>query len=137
MRHEHEAAAWYAKLSPADRVSLDPPLRDEVVIARFADVRERRKPRSPSARSEEFSNVDYYEYLVNHEISLEDGRRFHVCSAHPRARAALACGEIPANFECPFAKDGCPMRALLACAPGSAVVLSLESLESNAGGASS
>ena len=73
-----------------------------------------------------FPNIDFYEYLVNHEIYLHelDGV-FHICSAHEQARAVLRAGFIPASFSCPFAKIDCPMRSLLGVAPGCSVALSL------------
>lgn len=62
--------------------------------------------------------VDLYEYLVNHEISLAEERQYHVCTAHEAARAALRAGVIPATFTCPLERAECPMRRLLALAPG-------------------
>jgi hypothetical protein len=73
-----------------------------------------------------FPNIDFYEYLVNHEIYLNDlVGTFHICSAHEQARAVLRAGFIPASFSCPFAKIDCPMRSLLGVAPGCSIALSL------------
>lgn len=64
---------------------------------------------------------DYFEYLLkNPELLLtqELHRTFHLCRAHPEARAALAAGYIPAGFTCPFDSADCPMRRILAESPG-------------------
>ena len=77
-----------------------------------------------------FPNIDFYEYLVNHEIYLHDlDGVFHICSAHEHARATLRAGFIPASFSCPFAKTECPMRALLERAPGCSIALSLGAVD--------
>ncbi len=73
-----------------------------------------------------FPNIDFYEYLVNHEIYLHElDRVFHICSAHEQARMVLRAGFLPASFSCPFAKVECPMRSLLGAAPGCSIALSL------------
>jgi hypothetical protein len=77
-----------------------------------------------------FPNIDFYEYLVNHEIYLVDiDHVFHICSAHEHARATLRAGLIPASFSCPFAKSECPMRSLLGLAPGCSIALSLGAVD--------
>jgi hypothetical protein len=91
---------------------------------------EGRAPRGVTARFVEDSGtddegLDFYEYLVNHDIVLDDGRRFHICSAHPQARQVLASGLLPAGFRCPIGRDECPMRAILAVSPGRHVRLAL------------
>jgi hypothetical protein len=68
---------------------------------------------------------DFYEYLVAHELSLDDGRRFHICRAHDRARRALSEGRLRADFACPLDRDDCPMRKLLDQRVGSDLLLSL------------
>jgi hypothetical protein len=50
---------------------------------------------------------------------------FHICRAHPKAREAVRAGFVPADFSCPLANEGCPMRRLLAVEPGCSVVLSV------------
>ena len=74
-----------------------------------------------------FPSLDFYEYLINHEVYLHelDGTRHHICSAHERARETLRAGLIPATFSCPLAKEGCPMRKLLDVAQGRSIALSL------------
>jgi hypothetical protein len=61
---------------------------------------------------------DFYEYLINHEIFLEDATPLHICSAHREARRVLSRGHVPHDFQCPRADLACPMRALLATSPG-------------------
>lgn len=45
-------------------------------------------------------------------------RSFHLCRSHAAARAVIAAGRVPHDFACPLADASCPMRALLAEAPG-------------------
>lgn len=66
---------------------------------------------------------DFYEHLVNHELVLDGGPRFHICTAHPHARATVASGRIPPDFACPNASVGCPLRAIADRAGGQLVRL--------------
>ncbi len=68
---------------------------------------------------------DRYEYLVNHELFTKPVRTFHVCTAHPVARAVQIKGILPSDFICPLsqAEAQCPMRQILAQAPGQAFIL--------------
>jgi len=70
-------------------------------------------------------NVDFYEYLVNNpELAIHvNNITYHICRSHPAARAALAKGLIPASFDCPLANADCPMKKLLAVAPGRSLSL--------------
>jgi len=113
-------AAWWQTLSAKERLSLRPrsASRRLVVVGRFVE------PGDDDPAPDEPS--DYYEYLVNHEIYLDDGRRFFICSAHPAARGAVARGRVAANFVCPRGDVACPMRQLLAHAPGKDLRLCLE-----------
>src|SRR5690242_12571379 len=99
-----ELEEWWRHLAPVDRRELArsarrPPAR---VVARFVEPDD-----APEVTE------DFYEYLVNHEIYLDDGPKYHICSAHPEARAVLAAGRIPEGFRCPRDEKVCPMRALL------------------------
>jgi hypothetical protein len=112
---------WWQELAPAERWALRPnagrpPAR---VVVRFVVAGEAELEEGDASTS------DFYEYLVNHEVILDDGRCYHICSAHPEARAALAAGRIPAEFRCPFARPTCPMRSLLDEAPGCDVRFSI------------
>ena len=110
---------WWRGLTPAEHRALrrDPGRPPAGVVGRFV---------VPDSRGEDAGEpIDFYEYLVNHEIFLEDGRPYHICSAHPEARAAIAAGRIPAAFRCPRADVDCPMRALLSTTPGCDLRLSL------------
>ncbi|MGE0548794.1 MAG: hypothetical protein AB7O24_23960 [Kofleriaceae bacterium] len=67
------------------------------------------------------------EYISNHEevqFFLADGS-FHICRAHPAARAVICSGLLPARFECPIADQACPMRTIIAAAGGRSVTLSV------------
>jgi hypothetical protein len=117
-----EITRWWGALPPTVRRSVrrDGGRPPAGVVARFVEAGE---------GSEDDANgegvVDFYEYLVNHEIAIDDGPRYHICSAHPEARAVVAAGHIPATFRCPRGEAACPMRALLNHAPGCDVRLSL------------
>ncbi len=111
-----EVDEWWRGLAPFDRRELRrdagrPPAR---IVARFVD------PDEGLTTSD-----DFYEYLVNHEIYIDDGPKVHICSAHPEARAVVATGRIPTGFRCPRGEEVCPMRALLDQNPGHDVQLSL------------
>jgi hypothetical protein len=102
---------WWKALPTAERRALGrdagrPPAR---LVGRFVE---------PGARSEGDDEDGLYDYLVNHEITLDDGRTYHICTAHPESRAAQIAGRVPAAFRCPRAEADCPMRALLDRAPG-------------------
>jgi hypothetical protein len=115
---EDDVTRWWQGLGPAERRALrrDAGRPPPGVVARFVEAGD--EPDSDGA-------VDFYEYLVNHELVFADERVFHICSAHPEARAVLAAGYLPAGFRCPRADATCPMRAVLDQAPGCSVRLSL------------
>jgi hypothetical protein len=125
---------WWCGLSAAERRELarlcggGSPGEARPVVGRFVRARDGEGAPAP------IPNVDFYEYLVNHELSLDDGRTYHICSAHPEARAAVVSGEIRATFACPLANAACPMRALLAEAPGCDLRLSIAVRAPRAGG---
>jgi hypothetical protein len=70
--------------------------------------------------------IDFYEYLVNHEISLSDTRSYHVCTQHEAAAAVVRAGLIPAAFACPLGRADCPMRRVLAVEPGRSLRLEVD-----------
>lgn len=78
-------------------------------------------PHDDSVRMHEWLE-DWQEYVLGHEdvILIPWGlavmRTFHICQAHPAARAAVDAGRLPANFQCPFGAASCPMRRLQAVA---------------------
>jgi hypothetical protein len=107
---------WWRNLGSDEQRELRrsgrrPPVR---VVARLVEPGEVSEPAD-----------DFYEYLVNHEIYIDDGPKYHICLAHPDARAAVAAGHIPAGFRCPRGEKECPMRTLLDLCPGWDVRLSL------------
>jgi len=110
---------WWRAITPTERRTLRhdagrPPVG---VMARFVEDGE--------ATDADDEPGGFYEYLVNHEIYLEDGRRVHICSAHPLARALIARGRFPADFVCPRSYVACPIRALVAEGSGRDARLSL------------
>jgi hypothetical protein len=110
-----EVMQWWRALSPAEQRGLcDTGRPPRGVMARFVE------PGDEDATT----SLDYYEYLVNHEVSLMDGRTFHICSAHDQARSAFSSGRIPAAFVCPRSDIACPMRRLLDEMPGHDILLS-------------
>ena len=102
---------WWRTLSPAQRRSLCDGGRTprDVVVVRFVEP----------GSSEEEPTADFYEYLANHEITLDDGRTFHICS---HARTVVSSGRLPVGFECPRGVSDCPMRRLLDVVPEHDVV---------------
>jgi hypothetical protein len=82
-------------------------------------------------REEEPSDVGYfwhrefYDFLVNHELRFPEEPKFHVCTRHPLAEAAVRNGVIPAGFRCAVPEADCPMERLLKRVPGSSVRLGL------------
>jgi hypothetical protein len=116
-----EVTQWWRRLAPNERRALRadagrPPPR---VVVRFVEA--------GHADDDPDASTDFYEHLVNHEIVIDDGPRYHICTAHPAARAAVAAGRIPAAFRCPRGRSdsACPMRGLLDRAPGCDVRFSL------------
>jgi hypothetical protein len=104
-----EVVEWWHGLGQVDRRELHrdrgrPPAR---VVVRFIEPGEDLEV-----------GEDFYEYLVNHEVFIDDGPTYHICTAHPEARAVVAAGRIPCTFRCPRREEGCPMRALLDRCPG-------------------
>lgn len=64
-------------------------------------------------------NRDLYEFAVAHDVVFHLNQRvFHICRAHDAARRVAREGRILAGFRCPFARSGCPMRALVDAAGG-------------------
>ena len=116
-----ETERWWHQLAPAERRSLRRPRerRSLQVVGRFVE------PDEGDARDESDALTDFYEYLVNHELVLDNGSSFHICSAHPEARAAVSAGRVPAAFRCPRQLAACPMRQLLGEHPGRDLCLSL------------
>jgi hypothetical protein len=110
---------WWSNLKPVERHSTrrDGGRAPAGVLARFVEGD------APDDAGAETSH--FYEYLVNHEVYLDDGRVFHICSAHPEARARIAARHVPADFRCPRRNAACPMRTLLDLAPGRDLRLSL------------
>src|SRR5262249_39496863 len=100
-RRRDGSSAWYG-------VSIE-------VVGRFTEAPERDEP-----------EIDFYEYLVNHELSLGDVRRFHVCTRHEAAAAAVRRGLVPASFSCPRGLAECPMRRLLDLAPGRSLAFDVQ-----------
>jgi hypothetical protein len=75
-----------------------------------------------------FWHQELYNYLVNHELHFdEDHHRyfFQGCTQHPLAKAAIAAGRIPSNFTCGLDATSCPMKKILAVAPGKTMRLRL------------
>lgn len=108
-------ARWFRGLSRAQRRHLRVVrARDEVIVARYVEP--------GAAPDDEDGDKNLYDYLVNHEIWLQDTHVFHICSAEPEARAVLRQRHLPIDFACPRrANERCPMRQLLALCPGHAV----------------
>ncbi len=116
--HGLEVTRWWQTLSAAERASLSYVRAPRRVFVRFVE---------PGATADDDA-PDFYEHLVNHEVFLDDGTPRHICSAAGHARDAIRAGVVRASFRCPLAAEGCPMRALLAEAPGRDVRFSLRAV---------
>lgn len=112
----NESCAYIRTGEPGDRVRF---LKLAIRVEGRFVYRSEPEPR------DDFRNIDFYEYLVNHELVLDENPPHHICSAHKDARDALSAGFIPASFACPFAKTDCPMREILNRSPGRSIALSL------------
>jgi hypothetical protein len=114
-----EVSTWWRHLTRKDRRSLSRLLDDPPRRLRLRLLGRIHTDADPFPSEAD----DFYEYLVNHEITLDDGRKFHICSAHEEARALVMNGVIPAGFVCPRAIAGCPMRTILDHTAGCSVRL--------------
>jgi hypothetical protein len=141
-------AAWWDALSEADRSELltlwdrrgndcrfsleidggDPPVwhRLPLVDAVFTDEAEPGDDWVPEWTDHLLSNPEVWVWAAHRVVVM---RTFHICTAHPAARAVLRAGFIPAAFACPLASAECPMRKLLKLAPGRSIRLRLVSAE--------
>jgi hypothetical protein len=125
-------AAWWARLDAAARsqvTDLCDPRRDQcffrlvpgdaaqapvVIGGRFV-------PKDDDTAGWDEWHAGLFDYLVcNPELVLVAPpvvRTSHICTRHEAARAVLAAGRIPVDFQCPLSSDGCPIRHLLSVAP--------------------
>lgn len=115
--HEVEVISrWWNGLSTSERRRLRAELEDRpgwpvaVVPLRL------RKEDRPEHDQEHgrFPLVDFYEYLVGHEMIREE-RRFFImgCAAHADARRTIEEGSISTTFVCPLGRSSCPMRTIV------------------------
>jgi hypothetical protein len=114
--HATQVSEWWMRLTTGDRRALRE-LDAAGARPRALQLMGRFVQPGEDVESGELTS-DLYEYIVNHELAFLPERTFHICSAHPEARAAIAARRIPAAFTCPLASTECPMRALLDRAPG-------------------
>lgn len=114
------ARAWWASLGEVERDELTaarspPGARRPAAPGRRAGRRRRLDlvvealPESEAGDEPEFP-LDYYEFLVNHEVGLDNGPRFHICTRHEAGRRAAREGRIPPAFACPLGLPSCPLR---------------------------
>jgi hypothetical protein len=120
-----EVRTWWCALTPSARRTLRQQGKRApvgVLVRHVADPSEQDNRWRTSAL-EHAENL--YEYLVNHEITIPEPRSFHICTAHPQARAALRAGVLSPTFVCPREEEACPMRTLLDLQPGSSLQFSI------------
>src|SRR5437763_1597150 len=81
-----DVARWWSQLEPCVRRELrrDPGRPPAGIVARFVEPGE-------EDDGGEFPQ-DHYEYVIAHGAYFPDFRPFHICSAHPEARDAVAKG---------------------------------------------
>jgi hypothetical protein len=74
---------------------------------------------------DEFWVLELYEYLVNHEIYIQE-LQLHVggvCTSQKAAQKSTQKGFIDANFSCPLGKTDCRMREPLKYGEGKSLKL--------------
>lgn len=82
-----------------------------------------------TAREDELDNAmwsdDFREYVTAHEelVFHVGDRSFHICRAHPAARAVAEAGVIPAGFACPLGRGACPFVGARSARPGASMHL--------------
>lgn len=92
-----------------------------IVTAEFTDDEQPGDDWVPDWIDHLLSNPEEVWVWATHRVIVF--RTFHICTAHPAARAVLRAGFIPHDFACPLAAASCPMRKLLAREPGRSVKL--------------
>lgn len=129
-----EAPEWWKSLDEGDQEQILQLWEDCVSEHPEQRPRVRVKGRPVPPLEDEFDtdtgaywNPAFYNYLVNHEIGInpQRERRFHVCTQHPLAKAAIESGTISHEFTCALDRDTCPMERLLKLHPGRALRLEL------------
>ena len=117
-----DSTSWWQALTPAQRRTMrrDPGRPPPGIMGRFVEAGAHDEHAADGLR-------DHYEYFVAHEVFLVDRPAFHICSIHAAARATVVKRHLAATFRCPLADARCPMRALLAQAPGCDVRFEAES----------
>lgn len=130
---------WWRRLVLADRRALNRSW--EIDAGHDADGRAGwvgldfvpalRRDAEADARDADDAARDFHEYVDNHPelVHHVPVRTFHICRAHPAARDVVRRGHLPADFACPLQHASCPMRALLARAPGCEARLDLRRME--------
>jgi hypothetical protein len=129
---EAEVLAWWSGLADAARsqvADLCDPRRDQCLFGAVPGEAAARLPaviggcfvpRDDAAGWAEW-HAELFDYLLcNPELVMIAPpvvRRFHICTRHEAARAALKSGRIPADFRCPLDSGDCPMRRLLSISP--------------------
>lgn len=115
---------WWGKLSQDQQQELAP-LYDEQFVDQDQMISIYLCGRYVEQDAEEaidsrFWINQFYEYLVNHEIVIEDCK-MHIggtCSANHAAESALRNARIKQSFRCPEQKASCLMRKLLSYKSG-------------------
>jgi hypothetical protein len=121
-----QVIAWWASLAPEVRSQVtalcDPRqdaffglVPDEAATGVPVVIGGRFVPRDGTAGWAEWHAELFDHLLSNPELVIfapPAVRTFHICTRHEAARAVLAAGRIPADFQCPLGINDCPMRRL-------------------------
>ncbi|TCI85078.1 hypothetical protein [Tenacibaculum sp. M341] len=107
---------WWNKLSRENQTELEvlyneeSEIQNQMVELEFCgEYVEREITESEDA----FWIHQFYEYLVNHELIVDESPRYYVCSANNEAEQAIRKGVIRKDFVCPESNKNCLMRKII------------------------
>ncbi|WP_299551602.1 hypothetical protein [Seonamhaeicola sp.] len=107
---------WWNKLSKENQIELESVYKDEpenqnqfVAIHLCGKFVEQEKTNNHDV----FWVNHFYEYIVNHEIIIDQKPKLYVCSAYKEAENAIRTGIIKKEFLCPELNKNCQMRKIL------------------------
>ena len=108
---------WWNKLSEENQIELASIYNQEeeedqeqlVAIHLCGKFVEQEKPN----RQDAFWVNHFYEYIVNHELIIDDIPKLGICSANKEAENAIRNGMIKKGFSCPEHNKNCLMKNIL------------------------
>lgn len=107
---------WWNKLSEENQIELASIYNQEeedqeqlVAIHLCGKFVEQEEPNNQDA----FWVNHFYEYIVNHELIIDDKPKLMICSANMEAENAIRNGMIKKGFSCPEHNKSCLMKNIL------------------------